>query len=964
VLLVLIGAFLVWYAVARQFLFSTLVYGDTPLVTVNSTRVLQQYVFSAWHNSAYGENFPQPMGYIFYLAVDKLAALVGTVTVFDFLYRISIPTGFITCYWFLGRFSKNMWVKMVGSALYIINPEIMSRFGAGTDYWPFVFLPLALGCFMSLLESQNRKNMAKMTLCTSMVLWTFPMGTIPLFFVFLIVFLSYLATGRANLRTVVPYVALSGVFVAVAFMPYLYLTYVFGQSPGSGFSALTVLNDFRYTYADVSIPSLLRLAGNVGSPMVPLGYEDLQNPLNEFGYIIPAVALSSILWLKGSDSRRRVISMLASVLFLTFLALLLKYTSSSGFSWVIRQLPPIWQFRNPSKIIILLVLTTVPLFTFALDRVVSAARKSMLTRNYKVAIMCLLVMFAGVGQLFVYNPHAYTGDMATGIEYASVVPDRTLESIVQDSLLWSSSSTYRGIILPYDHLTELHTQFVDPFLYPERLGLTSTVLQEIGSRLNSGLPIPNLLSILSTKYVYLNYQWKDTGFHMLAPSSLDQVANELNQSGALEDLGDGYVRYTLNATLPRAYLSEVPVFYSDLGALADMPSSIINLQPVFLPMGYAIDTNGTSPLQSSIVRTYSWQTPIGGENYTAYALAYGTTPTASLYYELDGTQIGNAPASGASGGLLPVANFEMGAGSHSLVLWTSGDSSSAELGKTFIGAGSWKTDGSITTVSDGTLLTSDNYSDFELSVDVKPVQFGVENWQGPDIFFSFSNGSYVRLIIHDTGNLEVASSQAPNLAFVQTLASAGSWSNLRILKHGSVIDVYFNGEQVLTYSDPLIGQSGQIGIGSDTSVSQFEHLLISRAAVGGVLLLPAANPAVNSAEVVDQGPDYVRLKANSSSGSWAVLFLGENYDGGWKATLDGVQVGNHQLANTYGNAWILQIPKGAHSIEIDYAPSTVYRVLFYISLGTVIALAVYLATSEFKRRGLAKNLGWRGPRLL
>ncbi|MGA1975073.1 MAG: family 16 glycoside hydrolase [Conexivisphaerales archaeon] len=939
-----------------------MVYGDTPLVTVNSTGVLQEYVFSAWHNAAYGENFPQPMGYIFYLIVDKLAAFVGTVTVFDFLYRISIPAGFITCYWFLGRFSKNLWVRMVGSALYIINPNTMSIFGAGTDYWPFVFLPLALGCFLDLLESQDRKNVAKLALSTSMVIWTFPSMTVPLFSVFLVVFLSYLALGKARLRRVGPYVALSGVFVAVAFLPYLYVTYIFGQSSAGG-GYTSVLADFVYTYFDVSIPNLLRLAGNAGSPMVPLGYESLQNPLNEFGYIIPAIAFSSILWLKDSDSRHRVISMLGSVLFLTVLAILLKYTSSSGFSWVIQQLSLIWQFRNPSKILTLLVLTTVPLFTFALDRVVSAARGSMLARNYKIAILCLLVIFAGVGQLFVYNPHAFSGDMGTGIEYASVSPDHTLESIVEDSLTWSSSSTYRGIILPYDHLTELHVQFVDPFLYPARLGLNSSVLQEIGSALNSGLPISNLLSVLSTKYVYLNYQWKGTVFQMLVPSNLSQIADELTQSGALEDLGDGYVRFTLNNTLPRVYLSDVPVFYSNVGALADMPSSIFNLQPVFLPMGYAIETNGTSALQSSIVRTYSWQTPIGGENYTAYALTYGSTSTASLDYELDGTQIGSAPASGASGGLLPVANFEMSAGSHSLVLWTNGNSSSSELGKTFIGSGSWNTDGGITTVSNGTLLTADNYSDFELSVDVKPVQFGGENWQGPNIYFSFSNGSYVRLIIHDTGVMEIATSQAPNLAFAAALAPAGSWSNIEVLKHGSVIDVYFNGEQVLTYSNPLLGQPGQIGIGSDTSVTQFEHLVISGVAIAGVLLLPAANPADNSAEVVDQGPDYVHLEANSSSSSWAVLFLGENYDGGWEAKLDGVQVGNHQLANTYGNAWILQIPNGTHSIDVDYAPSGVYKVLFYISLSAMIGVVVYLVAGELKGRGVARILGRRDPRL-
>jgi hypothetical protein len=282
------------------------------------------------------------------------------------------------------------------------------------------------------------------------------------------------------------------------------------------------------------------------------------------------------------------------------------------------------------------------------------------------------------------------------------------------------------------------------------------------------------------------------------------------------------------------------------------------------------------------VRSYSWQTPIAGGIYTVYAQAYGNGTSVPLSYDLDGLQKGTIVANESAGALLPVINFEMGGGSHHLLLWTNEDSKSPGLGNIFVGDGDWKVNGDITTVSAGTLLTAENYTDFELSVDLKPVQFGAQNWHGPNVYFAWSNDTYVRLILHDTGFLEVAEMSPdgyrPNLAFAQTDSTAGSWSNLKILKYGSNLAIYFDGKHVMTYSDPLLAQSGQIGLGSDTSVTQYENLSISRSVIGGVWLLPAHSIGVAPVRVLDEGPDYVRLVVNSSSDFASVLYLGENYD--------------------------------------------------------------------------------------
>lgn len=103
-------------------------------------------------------------------------------------------------------------------------------------------------------------------------------------------------------------------------------------------------------------------------------------------------------------------------------------------------------------------------------------------------------------------------------------------------------------------------------------------------------------------------------------------------------------------------------------------------------------------------------------------------------------------------------------------------------------------------------------------------------------------------------------------------------------------------------------------------------------------LLLAQSSGVASVKVLEEGPDYIRLEANASSDFASVLYLGENYDPGWATKMDGVQVANHVLANTYANAWILQVPKGTYTFEIYYGPSSAYRAMFYISIGAMILL--------------------------
>ena len=87
-----------------------------------------------------------------------------------------------------------------------------------------------------------------------------------------------------------------------------------------------------------------------------------------------------------------------------------------------------------------------------------------------------------------------------------------------------------------------------------------------------------------------------------------------------------------------------------------------------------------------------------------------------------------------------------------------------------------------------------------------------------------------------------------------------------------------------------------------------------------------------------------RVTANLPAGPQVVV-LGQNYDVGWQATVDGRPAGPTVVADGYSAAWILTDP-GRHTIDIEYSPQQ----------GSTIALG-------FSAAGLALCVGlvlWRG----
>jgi len=824
--------------------------------------------------------------------------------------------------------------------------------------WCLVFLPLSLSFFIDLLENNTVKDLAKAAAFTSLTMWTFP-NLVPILFVTLFVmFIGYLVLTQSRmkyLKKVFPRFLLLALIVLVSNSPFIFMQYKYTGSSLYGFEASSVLRDFRSTYEYATILNFVRLAGNIGSPQQPLGYNNVLDPRNEIGIILPIVVLSGFILVRKPPIKKVSAVMLASAVFILLFAMLLRSAVYSELSWIIEATPVLWTLRNPFKLQLMFTVCVIPLFIASLERIGTLFVDSLRKRHCKIAALTFLLIFLGVSHIYVYNSFVFSGFMGLDKTYSdrlqSYLPDATISSIIAGSSEWYAEGLHRGIVFPFDHLTELHVQFTNPLLYPSRLGLTSKVINEITNELAAKSGLTNLLSLLSTKYVYTNYAWKDTGFHIIQPENVSEVAEILRGENLSEEFSVGYSKFTVETALPRLYLSSYPVFYSNIETVGLLNRSIFYAKPVFCEIEYdGSETNATIPL---VFNSYSWNVPIRG-TYDTYAVVYGGEQELPIYYCLDGSELNSKTANIAENGWTSLGRFDLEAGFHKLWLAVNETTSIMNLDKYFEGEGSWNVDENTIEIRNGRLQTLQEFSDFNLDLQFKPIEFGKESWNGPDVYFAMSDSSYLRFIFHKENYLELAKANqggySEGVLVKEARLMANSWNNLRILKNGEMLSLYLNGEHLLTYRDALMNHTGSIGIGSDRSCTWFRNVTVSKDPISGLWLMPAETPTGSELTIEEMGPEKYRLQLNQTAASKSVLVLGENYDPSWEAKMDGKAL-DHSKANTYANCWFIDATQGAHEIEIHYAPGTTYTSLLYVSQLTVCLLigVSYFPIASFRR---------------
>jgi hypothetical protein len=573
----------------------------------------------------------------------------------------------------------------------------------------------------------------------------------------------------------------------------------------------------------------------------------------------------------------------------------------------------------------------IPLFIYSMEKLAISSIRFLRKRNTKFFALTFTLVFLGVSQVYVYNSSAINGYVGLDRTYAtplSYVPNPTITKIVDDSLNWYKEGTYRGIILPFDHYTEIQVQFTNPLLYPSILGLNSEVTNEINNELETNSNLKNFFSLLSTKYVYVNKRWNNTDFPIIQPKNLANITENLKEENVTEESHDEYSRFVIDTALPSAYLSSYPVFYSSIKAIDLLNDTVFYSKPVFLNIDYA--GRAMNMLDTSvpmIFSSYGLEMPFQG-TYALNAAVYSNDQEMPIYYSLDGGGIENKTVLMTGGELKYLATVELKPGSHRILLATPQTDAFMNLSKIYYNE---------------TVPTPQEYSNFECDLKFRPVEFGKEGWYGPELRFGWTESSFCHLIFHKEGYVELAKVFAggnqENVVIKPVNLKLDTWNLLRLIRIGETVSLYVNGER-RTFSDPALNNSGRIGIGSIESKTDFEDVTISKNIIEGLELLPTETPKDTPETLVTLDSGKYVLQFNQTHNSGVTLFLGESYDPLWEATIDGKVLSSHSEANMYGNSWFTNVTQGAHEIQIYYKPNEMYRNLLYVSVAGVCILLI------------------------
>ncbi len=107
----------------------------------------------------------------------------------------------------------------------------------------------------------------------------------------------------------------------------------------------------------------------------------------------------------------------------------------------------------------------------------------------------------------------------------------------------------------------------------------------------------------------------------------------------------------------------------------------------------------------------------------------------------------------------------------------------------------------------------------------------------------------------------------------------------------------------------------------------------------------AAGPRLR---VLHQGRDDARVQVGArSTPTWVIL--GQSLNAGWKASVDGTDLGPPQLVNGYANGWLLPAGTDPVTVQVEWTPQRVVRASLLASV-TAAAGCVVLAGLAWRRR--------------
>lgn len=928
--------------------FMAAVYGDTPLVTERSIKVILEYTLNLWHSEALGNNQPWPYTHLLSIPLLYLSNFVS-INLYYFARILAILFSQITLYALISKFTSKMIVKLFSSILYVFNPVFITCFNMGGTLLHWVLAPLYVRYLYEIML--EGKDSFKKLVLVSMLLGTLFLVAPTYFVTYLILtfppILHYMVNkGKRGLINSFIMITISLVLV----LPYIYATCHYNNS-APGVSASIVLSDFKYTYRELTPIKFLLLIGNRGSPQPVLGYDD-QCVLLDIGSTIAIVlftlGIMECIIKRGFNDKdvntlyKRNILITTSIFLIV--VMFLRIAIYSDLDFLIKELTPLWTFRNPIKLQTGYALTFSIITGLGIDRasnyLVQAIEKmtrskylrsfkSLRTSTLSVIILCFIFLLFPV----MFNSAVLQGDMGLNKTYKS-----SLGQLYDADLAFLafnlSEDSDRGIIIPFDHKVELYVQFHAPSYYISRLGEPSEIVNWLEAMLSSGNPtlIQNVLRILSIKKVILYDVTQPPYFPVLNPRlSVKELANVLAQI-SLKEENETFKVFEIEDALPIMYVPKGLLYYSNyLALLSTTLDYFFKKQYAFL----SFDNELLIIENNSVYMQYLFRPVLDNIYffqcyYTSCYLKIWNSSTSSELMLNEGYSI----------------SMNLSKGDYKLALVVTADKS--KLLENLV-------------LDSNKISLVEGSGNFVLVTNVAIIKPGPSSWNSFNILLESPEGgvSY-RIIFHTNGIIEIAKIKGGEYipsTYVWSYGDSFLSKNLSIVmsRYNNVLAIDINGTAFHAVL-PEIKDDIKIEIGSEESTSYLYNTHV--AFFGKKYPLLTIFTEVEDEEIKGETsvyrsrPTSITLISPNSNNKTNILVLNERFNEQWEPS-NAVEFRNLR-ANVFFNCFIIE----SHSnvINLIYKEQKKYEMTIALSLiawsfsGTYLIADLGISLNEKRRK--------------